>query len=314
MIKYLARRVAQSIVVLFGVTLVVFLLIHLVPGDPVRVALGSQYNPATYAALRKSAGLDRPLPVQYLTYLGHAVTGNFGVSFSDGQPVTQALLQRLPATASLTIVGLLIGIVIAVPVGVTAAVRRDTWVDSAARVLSQVGVSVPDFVVGLLLILLLGGVVDWLPPSGYVPITSSLVGWSRHVAMPGLAIGLVVASVLTRFIRSAVLDELNQDYVRTARGKGLSPIAIMRRHVMRNALTIIVTVVGVLFASLLGGVIVVEVLFSWPGIGLLTYQAIENRDYAVLQGAVLFTALIFLIVNLAVDILHAAIDPRIRRG
>jgi peptide/nickel transport system permease protein len=311
MLRIVAGRVAQSVVVLLGVTLVVFTLIHLVPGDPVRIALGLRYTPAIYAALRQRAGLNEPLVVQYFTYLGHALSGDLGVSFQTGQPVTQILFQRLPATLSLAITGMIIGVVIAFPLGVLAAVRHDTWIDSVARVISQLGVSVPDFFIGTLLILAFTGTAGDLPPSGYVALTSNPVEWGRHVLLPALAVGLVAASILTRFIRTAVLEELGRDYVRTADAKGIPAVTVLRRHVMRNAFVPILTVVGVQLASLLGGVIVVEVLFAWPGLGLLTYQAVEQRDYPVLQGTVLLIAAIFIVVNLLVDLLYAVVDPRI---
>jgi len=311
MLWIVGRRVAQLVIVLLGVTLVVFTLIHLVPGDPVRTALGIRFNPAIYAALRQRAGLDKPLVVQYFSYLGHAVTGDLGVSFQTGQPVTQILFQRLPATLSLAITGMIIGVVIALPLGVLAAVRHDTWVDSGARVISQLGVSVPDFFIGTLLILAFTGTAGSLPPSGYVSLTANPLEWGRHVLLPALAVGLVAASILTRFIRTAVLDELGRDYVRTAAAKGIPARIVLRRHVMRNAFVPVLTVVGIQLASLLGGVIVVEVLFAWPGLGLLTYQAVEQRDYPVLQGTVLLIAAIFIVVNLLVDLLYAVVDPRI---
>jgi peptide/nickel transport system permease protein len=310
MLRFVGGRLAQSVIVLFGVTFVVFALIHLVPGDPVRVALGINYTRASYEALRRQEGLDLPLPVQYFRYLGHALTGDLGVSFQTGQPVTQILLQRLPATLSLAVAGMIIGVVIAFPLGVLAAVRHDTWIDSAARLVSQMGVSVPDFFIGILLILAFTG-RGGLPPSGYVAVTANPVEWGRHVLLPALSVGLVAASILTRFIRTAVLEELSRDYVRTADAKGIPTMTVLRRHVMRNAFVPVLTVVGVQLASLLGGVIVVEVLFAWPGLGLLTYQAVQERDYPVMQGAVLLIAVIFLVVNLVVDLLYAVIDPRI---
>lgn len=311
MISYVAWRLGQSIIVLLGVTVVVFALIHLVPGDPVRVGLGIRFDPVVYAELRHRTGLDLPLPVQYFNYLGRAVTGDLGVSFFTGEPVAQILLERLPATVSLALAGFAIGLVIAFPLGALSALRHDSWLDSSIRVISQVGISVPDFWIGILLILVLAGVADLLPPSGFVAITDDPIEWVRHVAMPALAIGLGAASVLTRFVRAAVLEELSQDYVRTARAKGLSSAVIFRRHVLRNALVSITTVLGLEFAYLMGGVIVVEVLFAWPGLGLLTYQAVEQRDYPVMQGAVLLLAVIFVAVNFAVDTLYHVIDPRI---
>jgi peptide/nickel transport system permease protein len=309
--RFLLRRTAQSLGVLIGVTFVVFLLIQFVPGDPVRLALGTRYDQATYEALRERSGLDRPLPVQYLTYLTNALTGDLGVSFRTGQPVTATLLERLPATVSLAVGAILVAIVIALPLGMISALRNGSAIDHGARVFSQFGVSVPDFWMGILLILLLSGVLGWLPPSGYTPFSESPSGWFEHLVLPAVTIGLVSASILTRFVRSSVLEQMSRDHVRTARAKGLSGRLLVQRHVLRNALVPIVTVAGVQLASLLGGVIVVEVLFAWPGLGLLTFDAVEARDYPVMQGAVLLVAGLFLLINLLVDVLYAFLDPRI---
>ncbi|GHJ07633.1 peptide ABC transporter permease [Micromonospora humidisoli] len=309
--RFVLRRLLQSVVVLLGVTLVVFLLLQLVPGDPVRVSLGTRFDQQTYDALRERSGLDRPLVVQYLSYVGNALTGDLGVSFRSGRPVTTIVLERLPATGSLAVTAVLLALLVAFPLGVLSAVRSGSFVDHAARVFSQFGVSVPDFWTGIMGILLFAGVLGWLPPSGYVPLTDDPVGWASHVALPAAAVGLVTASILTRFIRSSVLEVLAEDYVRTAEAKGLRPRVVVVRHVLRNALIPVVTVVGVQVASLIGGVIVIEVLFAWPGIGRLTYDAVQARDYPVLQGAVLFVATLFLLVNLLVDVLYARLDPRI---
>ena len=311
MARFVLRRVLQSAVVLLGVTLVVFLLLQLVPGDPVRVALGTRFDPQTYDALRERAGLDQPLPVQYASYLGHALTGDLGVSFRTGQPVSQIVLERLPATLALAVTAVLFALLVAFPLGIVAAVRSGSAVDHAARVFSQFGVSVPDFWMGIMGILLFAGVLGWLPPSGYVALTDDPGRWATHVALPAVTVGLVTASILTRFIRSSVLEVLSADYVRTAEAKGLRNRVVIVRHVLRNALIPVVTVVAVQLASLLGGVIVIEVLFAWPGIGRLTYDAVQARDYPVLQGAVLLVATLFLLVNFLVDILYARLDPRI---
>ncbi|MBQ1046051.1 MULTISPECIES: ABC transporter permease [unclassified Micromonospora] len=311
MARFVLRRALQSAVVLIGVTLVVFLLLQLVPGDPVRVALGTRFDQATYDALRERAGLDQPLPVQYASYLGHALTGDLGVSFRTGQPVSQIVLERLPATLSLAVTAVVFALLVAFPLGIVAAVRSGSAVDHAARVFSQFGVSVPDFWMGIMGILLFAGVLGWLPPSGYVALTEDPGRWATHVALPAVTVGLVTASILTRFIRSSVLEVLSADYVRTAEAKGLRNRVVIVRHVLRNALIPVVTVVAVQLASLLGGVIVIEVLFAWPGIGRLTFDAVQARDYPVLQGAVLLVAALFLLVNLLVDILYARLDPRI---
>lgn len=311
MLRYFVQRVVQSAVVLLGVSLVVFLLLQLVPGDPIKLALGTRYDQATYEALRARSGLDQPLVVQYLHYLSHAVTGDLGVSFRTGQPVTTTVLERLPATLSLAVTALVLALAVAFPLGVLSGIRSGSIVDHAARVFSQFGVSVPDFWMGIIGILLFTGVLGWLPPAGYVPLTEDPVGWARHVILPAATVGLVTASILTRFIRSSVLEVLSEDYIRTAEGKGLRRRVLVIRHVLRNAMIPVVTVIAVQLASLLGGVIVVEVLFAWPGLGRLTYDAVEARDYPILQGAVLFVAALFLLVNLLVDLLYARLDPRI---
>ena len=309
--RFVLRRVAQSAVVLLGVTLVVFLLLQLVPGDPVRIALGTRYDQATYDALRERSGLDQPLPVQYLSYLAHAATGDLGVSFRSGRPVTSIVVERMPATLSLAVAALVFALLVAFPLGVLSAVRNGSALDHGARVFSQLGVSVPDFWMGILGIIVFAGALGWVPPSGYTPFAEDPVEWARHLVLPAATVGLVTAAILTRFIRSSVLEAMSEDYVRTAEGKGLRPRTVVVRHVLRNALIPVVTVAAVQLASLLGGVIVIEVLFAWPGIGRLTYDAVQARDYPVLQGAVLLVAALFLLVNLLVDVLYARLDPRI---
>ncbi len=311
MTRYVLRRAGQAAVVLLGVSIIVFGLIHLVPGDPVRVALGTRFDQETYDALRARAGLDEPLLMQYFQYLGNALTGDLGVSFRSGQPVTQTLMERLPATLSLAGMSLLIALLIALPLGTLSATRSGKLSDYVATVFSQIGVSVPDFWMAILLILLFTGVLGWLPPSGYVPFTENPGEWFQHIIMPALTVGVVSGSILTRFVRSSVLESLGRDYVRTATSKGLPGSTILRRHVVRGALVPVVTVTGVQLATLLGGVVVVEVIFAWPGLGRLTYDAVQARDYPVMQGAVLMFAAVFLLVNLLVDLLYAALDPRI---
>lgn len=311
-LKFLARRLAYSLVVLVGVLIVVFALVHLVPGDPVRIALGTRYTPEAYHALRAASGLDRPLLAQFASYLGHAATGNLGVSFRNGDPVTQVLLERLPATLSLAVVGILLALVIALPAGIYAALREGRLSDAIVRTTSQFGVSVPDFWLGILLISLFSSALGWLPTSGYRPLFDDPVGWLRHVILPGLTVGVVAAAIMTRYVRSAVLEVAAMGYVRTARSKGLPPRVVTLRHTVRNALVPILTITGIQLATILGGVIVVEVVFSWPGLGRLVYNSVAARDYPVIQGAVLLIAVLFLAVNLLVDLLYAIADPRIR--
>ena len=310
--RFLARRVLYSVVVLVGVLVVVFALVHLVPGDPVRIALGTRYTPEAYEALRSASGLDRPLVTQFVSYLGSALTGDLGVSFRNGDPVTVTLLERLPATVSLGLVGIVIALLIALPAGIWSGLREGRMSDAIVRVSSQFGVSIPDFWLGILLIALFASTLGWLPTSGYRPLFEDPAGWLRHIVLPGLTVGLVAAAILTRYVRSAVLEVASTGYVRTARSKGLPPRVVTSRHIVRNALVPVLTITGIQLATILGGVIVVEVVFAWPGLGRLVYNAVAARDYPLIQGAVLLIAVLFLLINLIVDALYAVVDPRIR--
>ncbi|MFB1297103.1 ABC transporter permease [Mycobacterium sp. pW049] len=313
-LRFVARRLLYSAVVMFGVLVVVFALVHLVPGDPVRIALGTRYTPEAYEALRSASGLDRPLVSQFFGYIGSALTGDLGVSFRNGDPVTVTLLERLPATLSLGFAGIVIALALALPAGIYSALREGKISDVLVRVTSQFGVSIPDFWMGILLIALFSTVLGWLPTSGYRPLFEDPAGWLRHIILPGVTIGLVAAAILTRYVRSAVLEVAASGYVRTARSKGLPPRVVTFRHTVRNALVPILTITGIQLATLLGGVIVVEVVFAWPGLGRLVFNAVAARDYPLIQGAVLLIAALFLVINLLVDVLYAVVDPRIRLG
>jgi len=290
----------------------VFALVHLVPGDPVRIALGTRYTPEAYEALRTASGLDRPIVSQFFGYLASAVTGDLGVSFRNGDPVTVTLVERLPATLSLGIVGILIALTIALPAGIFSALREGRISDAIVRVTSQFGVSIPDFWMGILLITLFASTLGWLPTSGYRPLFDDPASWLRHIILPGLTVGVVAAAIMTRYVRAAVLEVAAMGYVRTARSKGLPPRIVTFRHTVRNALVPILTITGIQLATLLGGVIVVEVVFAWPGLGRLVYNAVAARDYPLIQGTVLLIAALFLLINLLVDVLYAVVDPRIR--
>ena len=310
--RFLGRRLAHSAVVLLGVMVVVFALIQLVPGDPVRIALGTRFSQEAYDALRAASGLDRPLAEQFLTYIGSALTGDLGVSFRTGQAVTTTLLERLPATVSLALVGVAIALVIALPAGIWSGLHEGRLYDAVVRVTSQAGVSLPDFWLGLLLITVVASGLGWLPSSGYVPFSEDPVQWARRVLLPAFTVGLVAAAIMTRYVRTAVLEVAHAGYVRTARSKGLPASVVTGRHIVRNALIPILTITGIQLASILGGVIVVEVVFAWPGLGRLTYDAVAARDYPLIQGAVLLMAVMFLLINLLVDALYSVVDPRIR--
>jgi peptide/nickel transport system permease protein len=309
---FLIRRILQMLLALLGVSIVVFALIHLVPGDPVRVALGTRFDQELYDALRERAGLDRPLIEQYFTWLGNAITGDLGVSFRNGQPVTTLIMERLPATITLALAALFVALVVALPAGIISAIRSGSSLDYTVSAASQVGISMPDFWAGVMYILLFSLTLSWLPSSGFVPFGDSPVEWLRHLILPALTIGLISGSIITRFVRSAVLEAMNQDYVLTARAKGLTEWQIVRRHVLPNAWIPIVTIIGLQLGFLLGGVVVVELIFAWPGLGRLALIAVKDRDFTVLQGAVLYIAFMFLAINLIVDIIYARLDPRVR--
>jgi peptide/nickel transport system permease protein len=300
-------------VVLAGVSVLVFSLIHLVPGDPVRLALGTRFSQESYDALRERNGLDLPLVEQYFRWAGRALTGDLGVSFRSGETVTALIGERLPATLTLAFAAVLLALLIAVPLGTLSALRPRSITDRVATVISQIGISVPDFWLAIVLILVFAGTLGWLPSGGYVPLGEDPLGWLQRLVLPAVATGVVSGSVITRFVRSSVLEAMGSDHVRTAQAKGLPARQVFTWHVLRNALLPLVTVTGVQLAYLLSGVVVVEIVFSWPGLGQLALQAVEARDYPVLQGAVLLFALVFLVINLLVDLLYTRIDPRIRR-
>jgi peptide/nickel transport system permease protein len=287
---FAARRLGSSLVVLLGVAVLVFLLLQLVPGDPVRVALGTRYSEESYQALRHASGLDRPLGEQFLGYITSALRGDLGVSFRTGRPVTVMLLERLPASLSLGVIAIIIGLAISVPAGIWSALKEGKLSDAIVRVTSQVGVSVPDFWLGVLLILLFSAVLGWLPSSGYVSFGEDPGGWARSLVLPAATAG----------------------YVRTARSKGLSGRTVLFGHVVRGALVPVLTITGIQLATILSGLIVVEAVFAWPGIGSLVKNSVDARDYPVIQGVILLVAFVFLLVNLVVDILYAIVDPRIR--
>ncbi|RBY74938.1 glutathione ABC transporter permease GsiC [Blastococcus sp. TF02-09] len=313
MTGYVLRRTGQSVVVLAGVSVIVFALVHLVPGDPVRLALGTRFSQETYDALRERSGLDQPLVQQFVSWLGSALTGDLGVSFRSGDTVASLIGERLPATITLAFASILVALAIAVPLGTISALRPRSLVDRVATVFSQFGISVPEFWMSIVLILVFAGTLGWLPSGGYVPLTEDPAGWLQRLILPAVVTGVVSGSVITRFVRSSVLEALGADHVRTAQAKGLSSRQVFTGHVLRNALLPLVTVTGVQLAYLLSGVVVVEIVFSWPGLGQLALQSVQARDYPVLQGAILLFAVVFLVINLVVDLLYTAIDPRIRR-
>jgi peptide/nickel transport system permease protein len=279
----------------------------------VRLSLGTRFSQQTYLALRHRDGLDLPLVQQYLQWAGRALTGDLGVSFRSGEPVTGLITSRLPATLTLAFAAILVALVIALPLGTLSALHPRSLIDRFASVISQIGISVPDFWLSIVLILVFAGTLGWLPSGGYAPLFGDPLGWLQRLVLPAVAAGVVSGSVITRFVRSSVLEALGQDHVRTAMSKGLPRRQVLTWHVLRNALLPLVTVTGVQLAYLLSGVVVVEIVFSWPGLGQLSLQAVQARDLPVLQGSILLFAFVFLVINLAVDLLYSRIDPRIRR-
>jgi peptide/nickel transport system permease protein len=282
----------------------VFLLIHIVPGDPVEQMLGEGAAPGQIEQLRHTLGLDQPILVQYGHYLAETLHGNFGQSFRFQAPVRRIIFERYPATLQLAFLALLVCAAIGIPTGVFAAYRRGHTSDRAISVLTLFGLAMPNFALGPLLMTLFSIKLGWLPVSGR--------GGLLHYILPAATLGTALAAILTRMVRGAMLEELSSDYVRTARAKGLSTYAVLTHHALRNALIPIITILGLQFGTLLAGTIVTETIFSWPGIGRLTVQAISARDYPLLQGCILVIALSYVIVNLLTDFLYAVIDPRVR--
>ena len=309
---YIVKRLIITIPVLFGMSLLVFSLIHLVPGDPARVMLGLTATPNNIATLRHQLGLDQPLWHQYLTWLWHLLHGNLGTDFRSHEPLTQMLLRRLPVTLELTVLASLISVIVAIPLGVLAASRRRGPADVAGVGLSMVGISVPDFWLGVMLILLVSLKLRWLPPSGYKPISHGLIENLRYMALPAITLSFSLAAVLLRTTRAAMIDVLDQDFIKFARAKGLRERLVIYKHALRNASIPIVTVLGLQFGYLLGGAVIVETMFSLPGIGKMTLSAVNTRSYPIVQGGVLVIGLLFMLVNLITDLLYAVLNPRIR--
>lgn len=309
--QYILQRLLTTLAVLLGVTFAVFLIIQLVPGDPARVILGVQANDENVAALRERLGLNEPFLVQYRNWLTNAMRGDLGKSLITGQDVTPQITGRLPATLQLAAAALLIGLVIALPVGIISALKPGSKLDHLTSVLSQVGVAIPDFWMAIMLILLFSLTLGWLPARGYTPIQESFTGWLRHITLPAATLGIISGAIQTRFVRSAMLEVLSENYVRTGHAKGLPRRKVTVGHALPNAMITIVTIIGLQITALLSAVVVVEVVFGWPGLGRLALEAVLDRDYPLLQGAVLTMAAMLTLVNLGVDLLYFALDPRI---
>src|SRR5512146_659351 len=305
MLRYISTRLLYMVPVLWLVVSVVFLLIHLVPGDPIQQMLGEGASSADIQATRHAFGLDVPIGQQYLNYWKGVLHGDLGRSMRFDQPVAKMILARYPWTLQLTLAAIFVAMLISFPAGVRSARRRNRWDDRTLSFVSLLGLSFPNFALGPILILLFAIKFGWLPVSG--------AGGPAHLVLPAITMGGALAAILTRMVRTAMLEELSQDYIRTARAKGLSENVVVYRHALRNAMIPVLTVIGLQFGALLAGAIVTETIFSWPGIGRLTIQAISNRDYSLVQGCILAIGLTYVAANFLTDLLYSAVNPRIRQ-
>jgi len=312
-IQFLARRLLATVPLLFFVSLVVFSFVHVLPGDPAVLFLGEEATPETLAKFRTRLGFDRPLVTQYVEWLGRALRGDLGRSLRTNQPVTEAILQRLPVTLELLGAALAVSLAIAIPAGIVSAVKRNSGVDLASTVFALIGFSLPNFWLGLILIYVFALLLRWLPPSGFAPLPA-LADNARSLILPALTLGTALAALITRQLRSGMLEVLRQDYVRTAQAKGLGQGAVVAKHALKNALIAVVTVIGLQIGGLLGNTIITESLFALPGVGRLMIDAVFSRDFFIVQGVVLFLAVGYVLSNLIVDILYSYLDPRIRLG
>jgi len=304
MTRFLLSRLGSALLVIAGVSLAVFLLIHLVPGDPVEVMLGDSARPADRAELRHQLGLDQPLPTQLGDWFGGLLQLDLGESLHSRRPITEVLAERLPATAELTLAALLVAVVVAVPLGIAAALGRGGWWDRGAMSVSLLGISIPNFWLGPVLILVFSLGLGWFPVSGREA--------SGSLVLPAVTLGTALAAVLARMIRASLLEVLAEDYIRTARAEGLSPLRVVLRHALPNAALPVVTLLGLQLGGLLGGAVITETVFSWPGVGALLVEAIQKRDYPLVQGCVLLISVVYVLVNTATDLVYGWIDPRVR--
>lgn len=312
MLPFVVRRLLATIPLLFLVSLVVFSFVHILPGDPAVLFLGEEATPETLAQFRTRLGFDRPLHLQYGEWLNRALRGDLGRSLRSNQPVTEAILQRLPMTLELLVAALAISLAIALPMGIVSAVKRNSGLDVVSTLFALLGFSLPNFWLGLILIYVFALLLRWLPPAGFVPLLASAPDNVRSLVLPAVTLGTSLAALVTRQLRSGMLEVLRQDYVRTAHAKGLSPRLVVGKHALKNALMAVVTVVGLQIGGLLGNTIITETLFALPGVGRLMIDAIFSRDFFIVQGVILFLALGYVLANLVVDVLYSFLDPRIR--
>lgn len=309
---YLLKRILSLIPVLFVVSVVIFMIIHLTPGDPASVILGEEATAEQIEELREQLGLNLPLHEQYLNWISGVVKGDLGTSFFMKEPVTQAIFDHLKPTISLALLAEIVSLIIAIPAGIMAARRRGTMSDQSVMGLSLLGMSIPSFLLGLFLILLIGVGLGWLPVAGYQPLSAGLWNHLQYLIMPAISLGAIQAALIARMTRSSMLEVLSTNYIKTARAKGVKERLVIYKHALRNAFLPILTVIGQTFGTLVAGAVVTETIFNIPGIGQLIINSVERRDYAVIQGVVLFVTLAYVFINLIIDLLYGIIDPRVR--
>ncbi|MBX3142987.1 MAG: ABC transporter permease [Trueperaceae bacterium] len=312
MITYLVRRLGSLVATMLVVGIVVFFVVRSVPGDVTSALLGQDATPQQIADLRERLNLDQPVPAQFVAWFGGIVTGDLGNSIYMRMPVIKAIQQRIEPTGMLALTASVVAILLGITLGVIAAVKHGTFIDYVVMVVAMLGLSLPTFWLGLLMIMLFAVTLQWLPAAGYAPLADGPVNTLRYLVMPAVALGFSQAAVIARMTRSSVLDTLGEDFVRTARSKGLAPRRVVLRHALRNAMIPVLTVIGLSVATLAGGVVVTETVFNIPGAGRLVIESVQRRDYPVIQGAVIAVALVYAAINLLVDLSYLALDPRVR--
>lgn len=322
--RYLVRRLLHACIVIWGAATLVFFILHLAPGDPVVNLVGENATEAQFALVRKSLGLDRPLYERYVTYMADLARGDLGTSWFVGQPTIDMLLERIPDTLELTITAAVIGIPLAIGLGIVSAIWRGTYVDYVANVVALFGISTPNFWLGVMLILFFAVEMRWLPALGRgPPFTAAMVAlfegdpgvlvqWARYIALPAITLGTFLMALIMRLTRTDILENLSRPYVKVARAKGMGRAAVVFRHVLPNSMISVITILGLEVGTLLGGAVVTETVFAWPGMGRLLIDSIERRDYPVIQAGVLLTSFIFVFINILVDLIYVYLDPRIR--
>ena len=312
MLKFFLWRVLSTVPVVFVVTFVVFGLILLIPGDPAITIAGPDATPEQIEVIRERLGLNRPFLIQYVDWLGSALQGDLGTSLFTSRAVTTSIMESLPVTLTLTLTAILISLLISVPLAIISATRRGGWIDRLATVTSSIGIALPSFWLGLMLVLLFSLTLGWLPATGYVPLAQDPAAWLRHILLPALTLGVAAAAESTRQLRGSIIEVLQQDYVRTARAKGLRTRMVIGKHVLKNASVPLVTVIGLQVTLLLGGAIVVEQVFGIPGLGQVAISAVTLRDIPVIQGVVLVAVLVAMLSNLLVDLAYGYLNPKVR--